>query len=102
MRRLRDAAVTTSLSTHAEIDVGVVTGKNEFFVLTGEQIVELADAVAGGTSPYPVAVGAGGTGVGGGGGPPTGAPGAPPAGALVGAVKFTSWYPERQKQRIPV
>ncbi len=41
MRRLRDAAVTTNLSTHAEIDVGVVTGKNEFFVLTGEQIVEL-------------------------------------------------------------
>jgi adenine-specific DNA methylase len=41
MRRLRDAAVTTNLSTHADIDVGVVTGKNEFFVLTGEQIVEL-------------------------------------------------------------
>jgi adenine-specific DNA-methyltransferase len=41
MRRLRDAAITTNLSTHAEIDVGVVTGKNEFFVLTGEQIVEL-------------------------------------------------------------
>jgi adenine-specific DNA methylase len=41
MRRLREAAVTTNLSTHAKIDVGVVTGKNEFFVLTGEQIVEL-------------------------------------------------------------
>ena len=41
MRRLRDADVTTNLSSHAEIDVGVVTGKNEFFVLTGEQLVEL-------------------------------------------------------------
>lgn len=41
MRRLRDADITTNLSTHAEIDVGVVTGKNEFFVLTGEQIAEL-------------------------------------------------------------
>ncbi len=41
MRCLRDAAITTNLSTHAEIDVGVVTGKNEFFVLTGHQIIEL-------------------------------------------------------------
>jgi adenine-specific DNA-methyltransferase len=41
MRRLRDADVTTNLSSHAEIDVGVVTGKNEFFVLTGEQLIEL-------------------------------------------------------------
>ncbi len=38
MRELRDAAVTTSLATHAGVDVGVVTGKNEFFVLTSEQI----------------------------------------------------------------
>jgi adenine-specific DNA-methyltransferase len=41
MRHLRDADVTTSLSSHATIDVGVVTGKNEFFVLAGEQIAEL-------------------------------------------------------------
>lgn len=41
MRRLRDADITTNLSSHAEIDVGVVTGKNEFFVLTGDQLVEL-------------------------------------------------------------
>jgi adenine-specific DNA methylase len=41
MRALRAAAVTTSLSTHASVDVGVVTGKNEFFVLTSEQVQEL-------------------------------------------------------------
>jgi adenine-specific DNA-methyltransferase len=41
MRDLRDSKVTTSLSTHASIDVGVVTGKNEFFVLTSEQVKEL-------------------------------------------------------------
>lgn len=38
MRELRDAAITTSLATHASVDVGVVTGKNEFFVLTSDQI----------------------------------------------------------------
>ncbi|HEY4210235.1 MAG TPA: N-6 DNA methylase [Steroidobacteraceae bacterium] len=38
MRELRDAAVTTPLATHASVDVGVVTGKNEFFVLTTEKI----------------------------------------------------------------
>lgn len=38
MRALREAAITTPMSTHASIDVGVVTGKNEFFVLNGEQV----------------------------------------------------------------
>jgi adenine-specific DNA-methyltransferase len=41
MRALRDAGVTTNLSTHASVDVGVVTGKNEFFVLTSAQVEEL-------------------------------------------------------------
>lgn len=41
MRALRDAGVTTNLSTHASVDVGVVTGKNEFFVLTNAQVEEL-------------------------------------------------------------
>lgn len=41
MRALRDSAITTSMSTHASIDVGVVTGKNEFFVLSAEQVEEL-------------------------------------------------------------
>lgn len=41
MRALRDADITTVLSTHASIDVGVVTGKNEFFVLSEEQVGEL-------------------------------------------------------------
>ncbi len=38
MRALRDAEITTSMSTHASIDVGVVTGKNEFFVVSTEQV----------------------------------------------------------------
>lgn len=41
MRELRASDVVTDLSTHASIDVGVVTGKNEFFVLSGEQVKEL-------------------------------------------------------------
>ena len=41
MRALRDAGVTTNLSTHASVDVGVVTGKNDFFVLTSAQVEEL-------------------------------------------------------------
>jgi adenine-specific DNA-methyltransferase len=41
MRALKDASITTSLSTHAGVDVGVVTGKNEFFVLTSNQVAEL-------------------------------------------------------------
>jgi adenine-specific DNA-methyltransferase len=41
MRALRDASVTANLSSHAGVDVGVVTGKNEFFVLTSEQVAAL-------------------------------------------------------------
>lgn len=41
MRELREAASTTPMSTHASIDVGVVTGKNEFFVLTEDQVMDL-------------------------------------------------------------
>lgn len=41
MRALRDAAITTPMSTHASIDVGVVTGKNEFFVLSANQVEDL-------------------------------------------------------------
>ena len=41
MRELRDGDITTAMKTHAHVDVGVVTGKNEFFVLTGEQVEEL-------------------------------------------------------------
>lgn len=41
MRELRAAAVTTTVQTHASVDVGVVTGKNEFFVLSAEQVEEL-------------------------------------------------------------
>ncbi|MEI7035339.1 N-6 DNA methylase [Fulvimonas yonginensis] len=41
MRALREAEITTPMSTHASIDVGVVTGKNEFFVLSAEQVSAL-------------------------------------------------------------
>jgi len=41
MRAIRASSATTPLSTHASVDVGVVTGKNEFFVLTSEQVEEL-------------------------------------------------------------
>jgi adenine-specific DNA methylase len=41
MRSLRDSGVTANLSEHAGVDVGVVTGKNEFFVLTSAQVEEL-------------------------------------------------------------
>ena len=41
MRKLREAAITAPVGTHASIDVGVVTGKNEFFVLSGEQVAAL-------------------------------------------------------------
>ncbi len=41
MRALRASDHVTTLSTHASIDVGVVTGKNEFFVLSAEQVKEL-------------------------------------------------------------
>jgi adenine-specific DNA-methyltransferase len=38
MRALRDSSVTTPLKTHATVDIGVVTGKNDFFVLNNEQL----------------------------------------------------------------
>lgn len=41
MRELRDAGITTNMKTHASVDVGVVTGKNEFFVLAANQVDEL-------------------------------------------------------------
>ncbi len=41
MRDLRAAPVTTTMKTHASVDVGVVTGKNEFFVLASDQVAEL-------------------------------------------------------------
>jgi adenine-specific DNA-methyltransferase len=41
MRGLRAADITANLSKHASVDVGVVTGKNEFFVLTSAQVSEL-------------------------------------------------------------
>lgn len=41
MRELRQADSTTVMLTHASVDVGVVTGKNEFFVLSGPQIEAL-------------------------------------------------------------
>lgn len=41
MRALREAEITAAMSAHASIDVGVVTGKNEFFVLSSDQVTEL-------------------------------------------------------------
>lgn len=41
MRALKEAAVTAPMSAHASIDVGVVTGKNEFFVLSADQVAAL-------------------------------------------------------------
>lgn len=41
MRELRASPVTTAMGTHATVDVGVVTGKNEFFVLSGSQVDDL-------------------------------------------------------------
>jgi adenine-specific DNA-methyltransferase len=49
MRALRDSRMTANLSAHASVDVGVVTGKNEFFVLTSAQVMELG--LEGFTSP---------------------------------------------------
>jgi adenine-specific DNA methylase len=42
MRELRGAAAVTTLGTHAGVDVGVVTGSNEFFVLSRRRVEELA------------------------------------------------------------
>lgn len=41
MREVKESPLSTTLGTHASIDVGVVTGKNEFFVLNAEQVREL-------------------------------------------------------------
>lgn len=41
MRELRDSGCVANLSRHANVDVGVVTGKNEFFVLSQEQVLDL-------------------------------------------------------------
>ncbi|MGS0707712.1 N-6 DNA methylase [Acinetobacter sp. ANC 3781] len=41
MRALRDADICANLGEHAHVNVGVVTGKNEFFVLSEEQVLEL-------------------------------------------------------------
>ena len=41
MRALHAGPVTTTLKTHASVDVGVVTGKNEFFVLSADQVDKL-------------------------------------------------------------
>lgn len=49
MRALRDSDITANLAAHASVDVGVVTGKNEFFVLTSAQVEDLG--LDGFTSP---------------------------------------------------
>lgn len=41
MREIRESSITTDMSTHASINVGVVTGKNDFFVLTSDQVSQL-------------------------------------------------------------
>jgi adenine-specific DNA-methyltransferase len=41
MRELRGASAVTALRTHAGVDVGVVTGSNEFFVLSRRRVEEL-------------------------------------------------------------
>lgn len=41
MRALKEADITAPMSAHASIDVGVVTGKNEFFVLSADQVAAL-------------------------------------------------------------
>ena len=41
MRKLREAPEITNLSTYASVDVGVVTGRNAFFVLSGKDLAEL-------------------------------------------------------------
>jgi len=40
MRELRESGAVSPLSAHASVDVGVVTGKNEFFVLSSDQVRE--------------------------------------------------------------
>lgn len=40
MRELRESGAISPLSAHASVNVGVVTGKNEFFVLSSDQVRE--------------------------------------------------------------
>ncbi len=40
MRRLREADEVTVLASHASVDVGVVTGRNDFFLLSAEQVAQ--------------------------------------------------------------
>jgi len=51
MRELRGASAVTALRTHAGVDVGVVTGSNEFFVLSRRRIEELGLEAAACTLP---------------------------------------------------
>jgi adenine-specific DNA-methyltransferase len=51
MRELRGASAVTALRTHAGVDVGVVTGSNEFFVLSRRRVEELALEAAACTLP---------------------------------------------------
>ncbi len=41
MRELRQSPNIASLGTHATVDVGVVTGKNNFFVMDQQRLIEL-------------------------------------------------------------
>ena len=41
MRELRQSSAITNLGSHASVDVGVVTGKNDFFVMGRERLIEL-------------------------------------------------------------
>ena len=40
MRELRQSPYITSLGSHAEVDVGVVTGRNDFFVMDRQRLIE--------------------------------------------------------------
>jgi adenine-specific DNA-methyltransferase len=51
MRELRGASAVTALRTHAGVDVGVVTGSNEFFVLSRRRVEELGLEAAACTLP---------------------------------------------------
>jgi adenine-specific DNA-methyltransferase len=41
MRELREADKVSPMAKHASVDVGIVTGKNEFFVLSEQQVAAL-------------------------------------------------------------
>ncbi len=51
MRELRGAPAVSALRAHAGVDVGVVTGSNEFFVLTRRRVEELGLEAAACTRP---------------------------------------------------